>query len=700
MGLKVLIVAIGFTFLLPSSVRSEDDATEKTPGRSAAAESVASPAFPGGPANEARLRQLIKETIEPKGVERKALPADMEGSLAWSAPVNGLAARIEYVWAGWTVFVRLKNVSDRTLIVPTGNPVAENAVPLFEVFVQQGSSPWRKATMIGGDCHIPAPSGTEARDPTGRRPRRSPPEPVDRPWVTLQPGEDSVALVAASDERDSGEAKTVKVALRQPDSNVAGRWSGVLETPPRMIELSAEQNEALRAALPFPAYFPALSYDYSGFMNGPEDTSAVECLHGPNRPLIDMLAIYEPAGVRKEFERRMRAERVAPMRLLLASVAAPAGSEDAAMFFLENMQDTDYFNVGNLHYALWIMSWRNSAGSPDGRERQLPEWLAELCLAVLSDNRLVTGMEKTNWAADTSFRVSSCHSDHLIFALGDSKCRKAVPLLIQRLQRGQTDTLNALGEIGDPRAIPPLIETLKRTSKRLKYSREYRFEGDLEAKTFEATAYALRDLKAREAVPILLRFVEYPEMIGCLEDIGDPRALPALREIVAAKGRLVRDGTPVRPELDDERLFAAAVALAHLEGKDEVLRLAAILADPALTRDHRYDVVHRLSMCSDPRAIPALVNVIKTDSDYFIIHMAIFNLADFKYKAVVEGLIECFDVKFKEVDLGKSPRATPETYRNLIARALQRITGQPFGADKSQWLRWWKEEGSKSTELK
>jgi hypothetical protein len=45
-------------------------------------------------------------------------------------------------------------------------------------------------------------------------------------------------------------------------------------------------------------------------------------------------------------------------------------------------------------------------------------------------------------------------------------------------------------------------------------------------------------------------------------------------------------------------------------------------------------------------------------------------------------------------------RITSETYRNHIARSLQAITGQPFGADKRQWLKWWQENGKQSDQLK
>jgi hypothetical protein len=80
--------------------------------------------------------------------------------------------------------------------------------------------------------------------------------------------------------------------------------------------------------------------------------------------------------------------------------------------------------------------------------------------------------------------------------------------------------------------------------------------------------------------------------------------------------------------------------------------------------------------------------------------LAIQALANLKYRASVEGLIECFDVGFKAHDLGKGERVTPAGQRNHIALSLQRVPGQSFGGDKQPWLKWWQETGKQSPEFK
>jgi hypothetical protein len=703
MSTKVWFVVFGMVFVLFQCIKAADGVQDQPPHPPTISNTDNQIPPLGGQANENRLKQVIKETIKPKLVEHKALPADLEALLTWSKPVRGLVARIESVWAGEVFFVRLKNMSDQPLSVPTGNPGNEKAAPLFEIYMQQGLSPWRRAAKnYIYNRYFSTPFDPDADIHTAHPSRFRERQSDDRPWVTLQPGEDCIALVAGLDEKDSGEPKTAKVILRQPDSSLAGCWSSSLETPPHPMELSLEQHRAFRGVLPFPNHFPQLSYDYSGILNQSPIASTVEKLHHPNRPLIDLLKLYESDRVYKEFERRMRAEKVMPMKLLLASIAAPAGSEEAALFFLETMNDTSYIKVVNLHSALWNAFWNYLAAPPDWQKEESPDWLLELYLTILCDNRLVTGLDKSRWQQGTSLKISSCETDKLIFALGEAKYRKAVPLLIERMNKRQGDwyTLHALGEIGDARAIPTLIEFLQQTGKRLNYTEESRFAGNWETNAFRAASYALGKLKAKDAVPLLLKYIEYPEIIDDLERIGDPAVLSALREIVAAKGRIIRDGDPMTPKLDRERLYAAKVAIAHFDSINEIHLLGEMLADPTLERDHRYDVVLRMAMRHDPQTIPYLVKVIKTDLDHYIVHMAIRALSELKYKAAVEGLMECFDVNFKEEDLGTGEHVTPEIYRNLIAHSLQQITGQRFGAGKQQWIQWWKEEGSKSTELK
>ena len=639
--------------------------------------------------NEERLKRIIHETITPKPASYKPLPADVQALLAWSKPVDGLVARIEYVSWREIFFVRLKNVSDRSLTVPTGNPADAKAPLLFEAYSREGSHPWVPITAVTiSSRYFPVPYDFDDGGLGGKQP-----EPADHPWVTLEPGKDCIAVASGREFEGNGEPKILKVILRAPDGRASGRWSGVLETPPAPLALQPEQYRALRAAVPFPEHFPPLSYSASFLVALSGQESAVFHFENYNRPLIDLSSIYQPAAVCKEFERRMQAERIIPMKLVLASIAAPAGSEAAALYVLQTMKGTDYRTWKNLHDALQHISWKYGPYPPYWEKREPPAWLAELLLTICSDDRSVTGLEKTIFEKGTSFKIADEFG--MLPTVVEWKYRGVVPLLNERVKNGRADsrTWSDLAQFGDERAIPALIELLRRLGKEGPLTYE-ETRGD----SFERCAYALAELKAHDAVPVLITHVEFPGIIENLKQIGDERALPVLKKLVADNGRIVRAGRVVLPDKEPERLFAAKLALAQFDPRDEVVQLGKMIDDA--DKFHRLDVLSRLERLSDPRAIPILVHVVMTDSDHWMIQMSIRDLGERKYKAAVEGLIGCLDRVFKEEYFGKGEHVTPATYPNLIACSLRKITGQSFGADKQQWLTWWRDTGRHSTVLK
>ena len=77
---------------------------------------------------------------------------------------------------------------------------------------------------------------------------------------------------------------------------------------------------------------------------------------------------------------------------------------------------------------------------------------------------------------------------------------------------------------------------------------------------------------------------------------------------------MVRNGKDVYPNLQQERLFAAKVALAGFDRDNGTARLGEMLGDQSLSVQQRYDVAMYLGRRNDPRAIPYLVKAIKTES--------------------------------------------------------------------------------------
>jgi HEAT repeat protein len=602
--------------------------------------------------------------------------------------VNGLKVRIAssdgYPGLSERVFLLgMENVSDEPLTVPMAHPAAQPPKGLFSLQAREPSGEWRTIEGFGTrEIHAwPGPGLSGMRNASG--------DPAAKPaqTATLAPGEESIVFLICPDHPVFNKIYQVKIVFRQPEPPVPGNyWHGEIETP---VFSSGDETtpEPADGSLPFPAVFPEFDPEESpGLPNSAGDKSRFESLDNSNMPLMRLLRIYEPGGVRREFERRMAAEKDPSMKLLLATIALRAGSQSAADCLLDALRQTDYLTLRDVHAALYSIAYDH--------EENLPAWLVAMIEATLSDERNVTGLHKTRWASDTKFIVSHVADEqgYLARALGHAKCREAVPFLLDRVRKQPArNPIAALGMIGDARAVPVLIDIVKSSGREAKYE-----HGMLSPEIFDRAVGALADLKAADAVPVLLDYLMFPDVIGALERIGDRSALPALRELLLDQGRLIRDGKELFPDAVPDRLVNTKIALASLEEGDPVPRWYALLKDPSFDDLQRREIVWRLGTKPDPRAVPFLIDLIKTDPGGY---ESITVLAGFKYKTAVAGLIECFDVEFIDHDGWKGANV-PEIFRDNIARSLREITGQKFGTDKRRWQDWWQNEGATAEELK
>jgi hypothetical protein len=405
--------------------------------------------------------------------------------------------------------------------------------------------------------------------------------------------------------------------------------------------------------------------------------AAIVGIYNANRSQIATLSYYEPVGLLKELERRLTAEKDPDMKLLIASQAASRGSRSAALFLLDSMKstDNDCEAVSSTHIALRQTLYGLGADHPD--------WIVQLVISALADRRYVTNVDHSS----SDLLTISDHADEVLtLALGYVKCRKAVPFLIQMCKdtKGAREPVIALGLIGDQRAVAVLMECLRRAGKTVEYDGRFGL-----ADRFIRPVNALASLKAREAVPELLKHVASPDVIEALATLGDARAIRPLEKLVADAGRIVKDGKSVAPGLAAPRVIAAKITLACLDKKDSVAKLCGLLSDKSFGEFQRRAVVWRLGDRQDPRAIPFLIEAIKNDSSGAVVNQAITVLSVFKYKATVEGLVDCFDVDFKgKADWKRAYK--PEMFRENIAGSLREITGHELGPDQQAWLDWWR----------
>ena len=421
-------------------------------------------------------------------------------------------------------------------------------------------------------------------------------------------------------------------------------------------------------------------------MNGPPDEADLIGLWNANRGILGVLK-KDPQG-REKLEALIDEEPQYTMKLLLASQAAPLGSAKGALFILNSIKYTDYLPAQNTFWAIGFM-WYPYQTNP-------PDWLVGMTELALADDRLVTGLKHAGRTDSSSFTMSSLADEdaELTLHLGNSHCTNAAPILIDMVKKtdGRRGPVMALGELGDPRAIPVLIDLVKRKGPHVQNIQPL-------DDALLCPVYALADLHATEATPVLCEYLEHPDVIEALQELGDPAAVVSLQKLIGAGGRVDEPGASNNPEMLRARLADAKIVVATLDPHDRTMKLCQLLADRSFDQFQRRSVIWALADNPDPRAIPFLAKAIKTDPSGTVVDQAITAMAAFKYKAAVGALISCFDADF----YGKSDwkRAyNPGMFRDNIADSLRTLTGQKIGANKNQWLQWWKKNHARIQGLK
>jgi len=443
---------------------------------------------------------------------------------------------------------------------------------------------------------------------------------------------------------------------------------------------------AVKTKKALPADFPALKLGYGALLNGSGRESDFTLLCYANGELLNRLDEYNSASISAEFGRRMEKETDIHVKLLLAAVAAMNGNVEAKSFIQGLAPDTDYnITISRLSTLGYLLHGDHP-----------PEWVFDAIHDALRDTRSVTGMEKTLWAKETRFEVSYLADEFGSFTRDEryAKNPKSVPVLIEMAKRtdGRRGPIIGLGLTGDPQAIPVCLEFLEREDASIKEHKSKQFEPR------EELVFALADLRAKEAVPILLNYLHSSKVMKALGTIGDERAIDPLKNIVAKHGRVKNDPDDSKTRFQ-EREFAARMALIKLEKDDPYPKWFEVMQDKSLEWAQRREAVWELGHHPDARAIPFLLKAVKSDHDGAVVNQSITVLALYKYKAAVYGLIECFDANFDGKSDWKRAR-TPEMFAENIGEALRSLTGQNFGKNKAQWLKWWDEEGSHLDSLK
>ena len=185
-------------------------------------------------------------------------------------------------------------------------------------------------------------------------------------------------------------------------------------------------------------------------------------------------ALVAPGQSARELLVRFEQETVFWRQFEIGKALADAGDRQAVAALEKWLTHEDRHRRGNAAYVLGRLGDRRGFDIIAG------------ILADRSDRSPGQGTPGGNWTLRAQIRADRYYAAHL---LGDLRDPRAVELLVPLLNDADVAWIvpRSLGEIGDRRAIPPLLQALDRDDPSLRV----------------LTILALEQLKAREAVPRL-----------------------------------------------------------------------------------------------------------------------------------------------------------------------------------------------------
>lgn len=257
---------------------------------------------------------------------------------------------------------------------------------------------------------------------------------------------------------------------------------------------------------------------------------------------------------------------------------------------------------------------------------------------------------------------------------------------------GKASVVKALGEIGDPRAVDPIIRASKDKDENIR-------------KESEKALGKIKDPVAEEAI---VQYFKQNYMLDELVKIGKP-AVETLIQFLEHKCKYMRErAAKSLGEIKDARAVEPLIQL--LKDEDTGVRRESIKAlgkiidiravEPLIQtlqdedRDVRMKSTEALGKIKDIRAIEPLIKILKDESgvqDYLkskLSPLASVNTMDVYYDDDSPGHANYHEHINEIAGLSEKIDMSKEIC-TVTARALESITGQNLGNQVDRWQKWW-----------
>ncbi len=262
-------------------------------------------------------------------------------------------------------------------------------------------------------------------------------------------------------------------------------------------------------------------------------------------------------------------------------------------------------------------------------------------------------------------------------SLGRAKCQTATPAIMALVRRNpySRGAIDALGEIGDRKAISLLMELLQKDTG---------YQSNVIS--------ALTKLNAVEAIPILNKRlrraatstnggfhfqIEVERILEALLVFKDPSSIQALKEFIAANGQKSLVATAKR-------------ILIQLDSKDPVASLKALLNQETYEPE-RSDIVFALARYPEDKRVVETLSLLAGESDSaFMRREAISALGEVDSRQALLALAELIDKPFPNNLKAKwgwkvAPKDFTEFFQNQILWILKEKTGEDFPKVSDPW---------------
>lgn len=376
------------------------------------------------------------------------------------------------------------------------------------------------------------------------------------------------------------------------------------------------------------------------------------------------------------------------LRILAAGTLAAYGNSEGQAFLIRTAGGTGEA----ARSAVWMIGKVPEVRVCEGA-KPIPvdmHWAEEFMMRSLKDRRVLwqrqvpdwvkKGLKARGWEKDEAERMmeeskvrmvhTAIDDGHFPERLAEMKSDKALPLLFELIREGPSGVL-CLSAYDKPKIEAFVMEILRNRDP----------DGNLYYRHPEAATVAAK-LGIKQAVePLLLDLdLDYQKGWGpqtksiyeALLVLGDASIIP----VIEAK----------LPVLKGSSRDHARLTILRLRSGDIVPGLVELLREPAFSL--RLKVIRLLAELKDRRAVPALLEVMRSDSFSPNCSGAIEALGKIGGREAVEGLVRGLELDFWHLQRFKARTDYNPEIKREIGAALKAATGQDLGTDAASWKRW------------